>query len=110
MFTFSGTLTRHEYFRQLAFAYAVFVVFTVAIVALTRYLDAEGFDVTILLALLIALSALWLIYILSLIIRRARDTGNIVHWTAASFLLPVIGMIAVGCVPSAHKHVVSTNK
>ena len=56
----------------------------------------------LLLTVFAVLLALWLVWYVSVVVRRARDAGSVVPWTLIAFLSP-LGFITVGLARSYHK-------
>lgn len=118
MFSLSGELTRSQYFRNLAAAYAIFIVVAaVCIVAIGATVSdnptknpASELVSRVLLGLLLAFSVAWLYAITGLIIRRVRNTGLPVGWQTLAVVLNPVGFIVIGFIPSARRATRSSAK
>lgn len=111
MFSLSGELSRVEYFRQLIAAYAIFIgsvsLLLLAIDALNAASPEAGYlrrtAASVIIATLIGGSAVWLFAIFALIVKRARNAGSALRFTAAAILLTPVGFIVIGFIPPADK-------
>lgn len=107
MILFTGKLNRTNYWKNLILGALVFIPVSLLLLWLVDIQNAEvpGASITnqtlsiIFFMLYIASALCFLAFLISVILRRARDAGNVVLWTLVALLVP-FGGIVLGLIPS----------
>ncbi|MES2876469.1 MAG: DUF805 domain-containing protein [Patescibacteria group bacterium] len=107
MITFDGLINRREYWKNLVVGVVFLFVFFYVTLAVLSLLDARQTDTNLINQVMtIALFAslcigliLWQVWVLGLIVRRARDAGSVVAWVVVAILTP-LGFLTIGLPPS----------
>ena len=111
MITFDGRLTRTEYWKNLVLGLVFLCGYSFVSLSVLSALDAaDETAAPIIQVLAIVIFAvycsglvMWLTWVYSLIVRRARDAGNVIAWGVTAVLTP-LGFLTVGLPPSKPKN------
>lgn len=107
---FVGTISRSHYWRFLVLSGAYLFLLAMITYGIRNFILSQsrlGQSMTetvdaLLLTLFAVLLGIWLVWYVSIVVRRARDAGSVVPWTLIAFLSP-LGFITVGLARSYHK-------
>ena len=97
---FDGTVSRQEYWKYFFLSAAYLLLFALAVRSLTEILGYDSQNGIII--VYTAGSIIWLMWFVTVMVRRARDAGNVIAWTLIALLTP-LGFITVGLAPSKNK-------